>query len=453
VSVSPFDSALYRDLFGDAEIARLFSDTADVRAMMLTLGALAKAQGARGQIPEVSGAFLHRAMMEAQVDPAGLAAATGRNGVTVPGLVAALRSALEAPDHAQYLHWGATSQDIQDTALMLRLRQALILIEARLGAALSGLADLAEDHAETPQAARTYGQLATPSSFGAQVASWGAPLLRLHDRLEALRPRALCVSLSGAAGTASMLGPDPDGLRSALAEALGLCDPGDSWHANRDRIGELAGWLADLTTACGKMGADLTLLTRSDIGEVGLPGAGASSTMPQKQNPVAPSLLVALAHFAPAQAAVLQGAAVHAEARDGAAWFAEWLSLPPLVAASARAVAVLGDLARGLEVRPPAMAQRLDDPLGLIHAEALSFALAPTLGRAEAQAEVKTLAAQARETGTPLPDLVAQGHPGTNLPDLSAPATLGTAPRAARAFAGAARTRAAAIERGLSQKR
>ena len=201
------------------------------------------------------------------------------------------------------------------------------------------------------------------------------------------------------------------------------------------------------------MGADLTLLTRSDIGEVGLPGAGASSTMPQKQNPVAPSLLVALAHFAPAQAAVLQGAAVHAEARDGAAWFAEWLSLPPLVAASARAVAVLGDLARGLEVRPPAMAQRLDDPLGLIHAEALSFALAPTLGRAEAQAEVKTLAAQARETGTPLPDLVAQGHPGTNLPDLSAPATLGTAPRAARAFAGAARTRAAAIERGLSQKR
>jgi 3-carboxy-cis,cis-muconate cycloisomerase len=453
MSVSPFDSALYRDLFGDAEIARLFSDTAEVRAMMLALGALAKAQGARGLIPEVSAAFLHRAMMEAQIDPAGLAAATGQNGVTVPGLITALRSALEAPEHAQYLHWGATSQDIQDTALMLRLRQALMLIEARIGAALAMLADLAEAHAETPQAARTYGQVATPSSFGAQVASWGAPLLRLHDRLEAMRPRVLCVSLSGAAGTASMLGPDPGDLRAGLAEALGLSDPGDSWHANRDRIGELAGWLADLAATCGKIGADLTLLTRSEIAEVGLPGAGGSSTMPQKQNPVAPSLLVALARFAPAQAAVLQGAAVHAEARDGAAWFVEWLTLPPLAAATARAVAVLGDLARGLEVRAPAMVHHLDDPLGLIHAEAISFALAPSLGRAEAQAQVKALAKQARLTGTPLPELVTRAHPGTTLPELTPPAALGTAPRAARAFAGAARARASAIERALSQKK
>jgi 3-carboxy-cis,cis-muconate cycloisomerase len=133
VSVSPFDSALYRDLFGDAELHRLFSDTAEVRAMMLVLGALAKAQGAAGVIPEVSGRFLHRAMMEAQVDPAGLAEATGRNGVTVPGLVETLRKSLDAPEHAQYLHWGATSQDIQDTALMLRMRQALALIESADG--------------------------------------------------------------------------------------------------------------------------------------------------------------------------------------------------------------------------------------------------------------------------------------------------------------------------------
>jgi 3-carboxy-cis,cis-muconate cycloisomerase len=342
VSVSPFDSALYRDLFGDAEIARLFSDTAEVRAMMLVFGALAKAQGTAGTIPEVSGAFLHRAMMEAQVDPAGLAQATGQNGVTVPGLVAALRATLDAPEHAQYLHWGATSQDIQDTGLMLRLRQALMVIEARMGAALAALADMAETHAETPQAARTYGQAATPSSFGALAASWGAPLIRLHDRLEALRPRVLCVSLSGAAGTASMLGADPVGLRTAVGDALGLGDPGQSWHANRDRIGELAGWLADLTTACGKMGGDVVLMTRTEMGETGLAGAGASSTMPQKQNPVAPSLLVALARFAPAQASVLQGAAVHAEARDGAAWFAEWLTMPPLVATAARAIAVAG---------------------------------------------------------------------------------------------------------------
>jgi hypothetical protein len=189
--------------------------------MMLVLGALAKGQGAQGTIPEVSAAFLHRSMMEAQIDPAGLAKATGANGVTVPGLVAALRDALQAPEHAQYLHWGATSQDIQDSGLMLRMRQALMLIEARIGAALAALADLAEANAETPQAARTYGQVATPSSFGALAASWGSPLLRLHDRLEALRPRVLCVSLSGAAGTASMLGADPDALRAALAGRAG----------------------------------------------------------------------------------------------------------------------------------------------------------------------------------------------------------------------------------------
>lgn len=452
MSVSPFDSALYRDLFGDAEIARLFSDTAEIRAMMLVFGALAKAQGAQGVIPEDSARFLHRSMMELQIDPAGLADATGRNGVTLPGLVAALRSDLNAPEHAQYLHWGATSQDIQDTALMLRLRQALGLIEARIGAALGALADLAEAHAETPQAARTYGQVATPSSFGALVAAWGSPLIRLHDRLTALRPRVLCVSLSGAAGTASMLGDDPQALRTALAEALGLSDPGESWHATRDRIGELAGWCADLTAACGKMGMDLTLLSRSEIEEVSLPSAGASSTMPQKQNPVAPSLLQALARFAPAQASVLQGAALHAEARDGAAWFSEWLTLPPLVAAAARAIAVTGDLAHGIEAKADAMARHMGDPLGLIHAEALSFALAPALGRGEAQAVVKTLAEEARNSGTPLPQLIAAQHPDVALPNLTPPATLGTAPEAARGFAKAARSRAAEIETAQREK-
>ncbi|MDG4649974.1 lyase family protein [Roseibacterium sp. SDUM158017] len=447
MSVSPFDSALYRDLFGDAGIARLFSDGAEVRAMMLVLGALAKAQGAQGAIPETSGRFLHRAMMEAQVDPAGLAQATGGNGVTVPGLVAALRKTLDAPEHAHYLHWGATSQDIQDSALMLRLSRALALIEARMAAALAALADRAEAHATTPQAARTYGQLATPSSFGALAASWGAPLLRMLDRLEEMRPRCLCVSLSGAAGTASMLGPDPAALRAALAADLGLGDPGGSWHASRDRIGEIGGWLADLASACGKAGGDMTLLARSEIAEIALPGAGASSTMPQKRNPVAPAVMVALARFAPAQASVLQGAAVHAEARDGAAWFAEWLALPPLVAAAARAVAILGDLAAGLEVRTDAMEARAADPLGLVHAEALSFALASVMKRPEAQALVKSLALEARETGAALPDLVARARPDARLPDLSPPASLGTAPAEALAFAAAARTRASAVAR------
>jgi 3-carboxy-cis,cis-muconate cycloisomerase len=242
-----------------------------------------------------------------------------------------------------------------------------------------------------------------------------------------------------------MLGPDPVALRGALARDLGLSDPVGSWHANRDRIGEIAGWLADLAGACGKAGGDMALLARSEVAEIALPGTGASSTMPQKQNPVGPSVLVALARFAPAQASVVHGAAVHAEARDGAAWFAEWLSLPPLVAAAAKSVLLLAELAEGLDARPEAMAARAGDRLGLIHAEALSFALADGMPRGEAQALVKRLAARAQATGTPLPDLVTRERPEAPLPDLAPPATLGTAPAEARTFAQAARTRASAI--------
>ena len=175
---SPADSALYRGLFGDADLARLLSDTAEVRAMLLVEGALAKAQGAAGLIPETAAAFLHRARQEIQIDPAGLAGQIAADGVPVPALVAAARKALEAPDHARFLHWGATSQDICDTALTLRLKPALRIVDARLAETVAALAALAAAHAETPMLARTYGQGAVPTSFGAVVAAWGAPILR-----------------------------------------------------------------------------------------------------------------------------------------------------------------------------------------------------------------------------------------------------------------------------------
>lgn len=436
MSTSVFDSTIHRDLFGDPEVARLLSDSAEVRAMMLVLGALAKVQGAAGVIPEVSGAFLHRATMEIQIDPMGLA---GVNGVVVPGLVAAMRTALEAPEHAQYLHWGATSQDIQDTAQSLRLRQVLVLMEARLRDVLTALTDLAEAHADTPMAARTYGQIAVPSSFGALVASWGWPIMRLLDRLPDLRTYALCVSLSGAAGTASQLGPDPSSLRAALSKALDLSDPQQSWHAERGRVIEIAQWLSAVAVTLSKIGEDVLRLSRSDVGEVQLDSAGASSTMPQKQNPVAASALVALARTAPAHVTALS--LPHGEARDGAAWFTEWLTLPPLVSTSARASKLAGDVVRSLTPNADAMAKRLDDPLGLIHAEALSFALTATLRRPDAQAEVKRLTKDAIATGRPLPDLVAEAHPDAPLPDLK---NLGQAPSEARAFTKAARPRLSA---------
>ena len=170
---SPADSPLYARLFGDDEAARLFSDSAEVRAMLLVEGALAKVQGALGLIPAESAAFLHRASFEVQIDPSALAAETATNGVPVPALVAAFRTGCNAPDHAAFAHWGATSQDIMDSALALRLKRLLELWETRLDALCAALGTLAETHATLPMAARTYGQLATPTSFGSVVAGWG----------------------------------------------------------------------------------------------------------------------------------------------------------------------------------------------------------------------------------------------------------------------------------------
>lgn len=437
MSISPFDSRITARLFGEPDIGRLFSDTAELRAMMLVLGALAKVQGQAGVIPMASGAFLHRATMEIQIDPAGLADSVGENGVSVPGLLAAMRKALDAPEHADWLHWGATSQDIHDTALMLRARQALGLIETRLTAAIQGLADLAAATAETPMAARSYGQVAVPSCFGALVAAWGWPAIDALHRLRALVPR-LAVSLGGAAGTGSLLGAEPAAIRAALARALGLADPGRSWHADRGLITELAQSCLAVTTAGAKIGADLLILTRSDVDEVRLVGGGASSTMPHKDNPVAPSVLLALARHAAAQAGALSAPA-HTEARDGAGWFTEWLTLPSLVMAAGKSAALLADIAGRITPNPTTMAARLGDTPGLIHAEALSFALARKMPRPAAQAEIKRLAQDARARGASLPDLVAQAHPDLDLPARSGRQSLGMAPDEARAFAKAAR--------------
>ena len=436
---SLFDSPLYSHLFPTGEVGRLFTDSAEIRAMLLVEGALAKAQGALGVIPETAARFIHRAAMEVQIAPAALAAPTGQNGVSVPGLVAAFRSAMEAPEHAQYLHWGATSQDIIDTALMLRLRQMLALQEETLTATIKALGTLAQTHADTPMAARTYGQHATPTSFGATVTHWGAPLLALLGELPVLRENCLRVSLSGAAGTASALGPKAAETRAALAETLGLHDPQRGWHSDRTPILTLAAWQTRLAIALGKMAEDLLLLTQSGIEEITLGVSGASSTMPQKQNPVLPSAVAALARQAIGLNATLQGAGLHRLDRDGAAWFTEWLSLPQLCLATTAALIHGQSLATAMAPRPEAMLAALNSGQGLIHAEALSFRLAETLPRPEAQAAVKALCRVAGDTGKSLAALAARAHPEIDLSAVFDPARqMGLAPQEAQDFAHAA---------------
>ncbi|MEL6620695.1 MAG: lyase family protein [Pseudomonadota bacterium] len=434
MAASVFASALYGQLFPTGAVGQLWSDTAEVRAMLLVEGALARVQGAQGVIPEISAAFVHRSSLEVQIDPAGLAQATGRNGVSVPGLVTAFRAAMEAPEHAQYVHWGATSQDIIDTGLMLRLRQTLSALEDRLRQVLGTLAAQAEAHADTPMAARTYGQHATPTSWGAVLAQWGHPLADLIAALPTVRAQSLWVSLSGAAGTASALGPEAAETRAALAETLKLNDPGRSWHTDRSPVLRIAAWLAQVTATLGGLGQGLIGLAASDVGEVRLGGAGSSSTMPQKQNPVAPSLLVALNHQMGGLHASLQAAGAHQHQRDGTAWFTEWMVLPQIALCAASAAETAATLIEGMQPDVARMRENLGG-LGLIHAEALSFALAATLPRPDAQAATKALVAQAVDTGSPLEQIARTAYPDLP-PDLfDAGSQLGHAAADARAFA------------------
>ncbi|MEL7098770.1 MAG: lyase family protein [Pseudomonadota bacterium] len=428
MAASVFGSTIYGKLFDPGEAGRLFSDAAEMRAMLLVEGALAKVQGSLGIIPEISGAAIHRASLEVQLDPGGLGPATGQNGVPVPALVAAFRDAMQAPEHAQYIHWGATSQDIMDTALMLRLRQVLGLSGDALRQVLARLADMAEAGAETPCPARTYGQIATPTSWGAMLAGFGGPLLSALDALDALRGD-LCVSLSGAAGTSSALGPQAAETRTALAEALGLSDPGRSWHTDRTPLLRIADWQCGVIAAGAALGQ--TLIGLAGHGEVSLGAAGASSTMPQKQNPVGPSALVALNTYAGAQRAALQGAAVHQFSRDGAAWFAEWMEVPQIALSCAASLQTLQAVVDGVQPEPDMMRAALDGSMAF--AEALSFALTEQMPRPDAQAEVKALCRAAEAQGQSLEAVARAAH---DLPqglfDLGA---MGAAPDEARGFA------------------
>ena len=433
MAASVFSSALYGQLFNSGEVARLWTDSAEVRAMLLVEGALAKVQGRQGIIPELSAAFIHRSSLEVQVDPGGLARATASNGVSVPGLLADFRTAMEAPEHAQYVHWGATSQDITDTGLMLRLRQTLSANEDSLRTVLRAMASQAREHANTPMAARTYGQHATVTSWGAVLAQWGQPLADALERMPALRDASLWVSLSGAAGTASALGPEAAVIRARLAEALNLGDPGRSWHTDRGPILRIAAWMADVVATLAAMGSSLIGLVGSDTGEMRLGGAGGSSTMPQKQNPVAPSVLVALNNQMVGLRASLQAASAHQYQRDGAAWFTEWMVLPQIALCTAAALETATALIDGLAPDEARMRAHTDG-LGLVHAEALSFALAASMPRPDAQAETKALVAKAVAENTPLAQIAQAAYPELPASLFAADHQMGLAPKDARAF-------------------
>lgn len=428
---------IYAGLFGDPETETQFTAEAEIAAMIRVEVALAQVQGDLGVIPGAAADALVRGLSGVTIAPDALTAETARNGVPIPALVQALRDALPDGQGAGHLHWGATSQDIMDTGLALRLAPVLTLWQARLGAILGLLADQAASHADLPMAARTYGQVATPTSFGAVVAGWGWPLIEHRAAVDAVGARVLRVSLAGAAGTLSAMGPEAPQVRAALGKALDLDDPGRGWHADRSGPVALAGWAAGLAASIGKIGEDLLLLTQSGLGLVTISGGGSSSTMPQKQNPVGPSAMVALARHVIGLSVTLHGAGLHRQSRDGAAWFTEWLTLPQLCVATGAMLRLTQDVLGRLSPDAAAMARDLAAGHGLIHAEAITFAATRHAGlsRTEAATRVKALCRQAQVDDAGLPDLAAREWPEIDWPAAIAESALGVAPDEARSFA------------------
>jgi len=413
MSITPFDSALFGPLLSDAELAELLDDRAQLRAMLAFEAALARAEGSVGVIPEAAAGRIAAVADRLEVDPAALAEGTAEDGIPVPALVAALRQAVakenEGGDAASFVHWGATTQDVMDTGLVLRLRQVLNILETRLDALGDALAALAEAERATAMLARTRGQQATPTSFGLKVAGWLAPLQRHLDRLAEVEARLGVLSFGGAAGNLSALGENGLAVEAALAEALDLPAPAMPWHSQRDGLIEFGNWLGLVAGSLGKLAGDVLLLCQNEVGELREGGGGGgSSTLPQKANPVRAEAVVSLTRFATGLVGQLQAAAFHQHERDGVAWQIEWLVLPQMIVATGAALGHALALIESLEVDRARMRANIEATRGLALAEAASFALSAHLPRPQAQALVKEACKEVLSNGGHLIDLLAE---------------------------------------------
>ncbi len=405
MTVSPFDSEIFGPLFSDREVAALFSDGETVRAMIEVERALARAQAHVGVIPSAAASAIDQKLLAFEPDLAAIGAGTAQSGVPIVALVDQMRAHVGG-DAADFIHWGATSQDIIDTALVLRLRAASEIFSGRLDYLVERLSDLADKHRNTLMVARTRSQRALPTTFGLTAASWLLPLVRHRDRLQEMRARLLVVQFGGAVGTHAALGDKGIDVMCALADELGLGAPPTAWHTQRDTIVEAAGWLSLVTGSIGKMAQDLVLLGQPEIAEVRAGKGGGSSTMPQKANPVRAETVVALARANAGLLATMHQALIQEHERGGAGWNLEWMTLPQMAAATGSALVHAKALADDITVDATRMTANLSADKGLVLAEAITFALAAHMPRAEATALVKTACETARADSRNLVEVV-----------------------------------------------
>ena len=404
------DSAIFRDIFSTEAMRQVFSDGNRVQKYLDFEAALARAQARLGVIPREAAEEICRHCTIAEIDFAKLKTQTERIGYpvlpVVQQLVAACRDGL-----GQWCHWGATTQDITDTATVMQIREALALVEADLGGIADALAELARKHRDTPMAGRSNLQQAVPITFGYKMATLVAAFERHKQRLRELRARVLVGEFGGAAGTLSSLGGRGLEVQAALMKELDLGVPAIAWHTVRDTIAEVGCFLGLVTGSCAKIAFDIKLLMQTEVEEVYEPfheGRGSSSTMPQKRNPISSVYITALNAVVRQQVAALLEAMVEDHERATGPWEIEWIVLPEIFCLAAGALAQTRFVLTGLHVDEKKMRANLDLTKGLIVSEAVMMGLGPHLGRQYAHDLVYDICRQVVATGRPLVDLLAE---------------------------------------------
>jgi 3-carboxy-cis,cis-muconate cycloisomerase len=414
MTIGLLQSVLFADMFGTEKMRDAFGDPAFIRNCVVVEAALARAQGRLGIIPSEAAAAISKAADaiiagREMIDIARLKRETENVGFPILPLVRQLSE--QAGKAGRYLHWGATTQDIVDSAVVLQIRDGLRLIEDDLTVLRGHLAALARKHRDTPMPGRTFFQQALPITFGYKAAVWLSSFDRHAERLAELKKRVLIAEFGGAVGTLASLGSGADALRTVgeLARELGLGEPAITWHVARDTIAETVQFLALVGGSLAKIADDVMLMSATEFGEASEPfaeGRGSSSTMPQKRNPISCGIIIAAARALRQQAGLALDAMVNSFERNAAAWHLEWIAVPEAFGYAAGALNQTIFLAGGLIVDQGGMARNLAFTHGLIVAEAVMMGLAPRTGRNEAHHLVAKACAKAIESDRPLYDVL-----------------------------------------------
>jgi 3-carboxy-cis,cis-muconate cycloisomerase len=402
------DSALFRDSFGTPRMREVFSDRALIERYIEVEVALARAEGRCGVIPQEAAETIARESTFERIDIDHMREETEIVGYPILPLVHQLVAM--CGEAGRYVHWGATTQDIMDTASVLQIRAALEVVETDIRELRVILRGLAAKHRDTPMAGRTHFQQALPVTFGYKAGIWLAMFDRHQERLAELRKRVLVVGFAGAAGTLASLGDKGFEVQAALADELKLGVPATTWHVARDGFAETVNLLALVTGSLGKIGFDIMVMASTEFGELAEPfvkGRGASSTMPQKRNPISSELMLAAAKAVRQHAGLMVDAMVQDLERATGPWHAEWIALPESFILSAGALHQARFALGGLVVDEARMRQNLGMSKGLIVAEAVMMGLAPAIGRQQAHDIVYDACRTVNEHGGTLADALA----------------------------------------------